>query len=345
MPTPRKLLVFDLDETLVHAAATPFAHPADFVIGDYSVYVRPHASEMIALLAAHYDFGVWSSASKAYVEEVSGRLFESRFPLKFVWSVERCIQRVDVASNGYVYIKDLRKLQGLGYGLDQITVLDDSPEKISRQPRNHLRISPWVGAQDDHALADMAQLLLARCQTAMHDFTFTPITRADFPLLSQWLQTPHVARWWADDPSPAAIEADYGGCVDGTEPAAVFIAHYDGQPVGLIQRYRFGAYPEYIAEMAHIMPIPEDVTSIDYLIGPGDQLGRGLGGRMIAAFVDATWRADPGTSSMIVPVHADNRASWRALEQAGFHRMVQGDLTPDNPADSRAHVIYRLERR
>ncbi len=59
-------------------------------------------------------------------------------------------------------------------------------------------------------------------------FTFTPLRRCDFSLLSEWLSTPHVARWWDDDPSLAAIEADYGGCVDGTETAEVFIAHCDG---------------------------------------------------------------------------------------------------------------------
>jgi aminoglycoside 6'-N-acetyltransferase len=58
----------------------------------------------------------------------------------------------------------------------------------------------------------------------MH-FDFLPVQRADFALLSLWLSTVHVMRWWHDDPSLDAIENDYGGCVDGTEPAEVFIAY------------------------------------------------------------------------------------------------------------------------
>ncbi len=54
--------------------------------------------------------------------------------------------------------------------------------------------------------------------------------------------TAHVTRWWNDGPSLAAIEADYGGVVDGTEPAAAFIAYRDAVPIGLIQRYRVDAY-------------------------------------------------------------------------------------------------------
>ena len=72
----------------------------------------------------------------------------------------------------------------------------------------------------------------------MRCFEFTPIRRADFPLLNDWLSTAHVARWWHDDPSLDAIESDYGGCVDGTDPAEAFIARCDGAAVGLIQRYR-----------------------------------------------------------------------------------------------------------
>lgn len=75
-------------------------------------------------------------------------------------------------------------------------------------------------------------------------------------MLGEWLATPHVARWWADDPSAAPIEADYGGCVDGTEAADVFIASLDARPIGLIQRYRLDAYPPYIEELAALMTVP-----------------------------------------------------------------------------------------
>ena len=179
---------------------------------------------------------------------------------------------------------------------------------------------------------------------SMKNFTFRPITRGDFTLLSQWLATPHVARWWADDASAAAIEADYGGCVDGTEPAEVFIAHCGARPAGLIQRYRLDAYPQYIEELAAIMTVPAAAWSIDYFLGPADVLGQGLGTRMVQAFVARIWRDDNAASCVIVPTNAYNRASWRSLERAGFTRVASGDLTPDNPVDDPAHFIYRLDR-
>lgn len=174
--------------------------------------------------------------------------------------------------------------------------------------------------------------------------TFRLINRTDFGLVSEWLTMPHVARWWANDPSAAAIEAGYGGCVDGTEPAEAFIVRRDDKPIGLIQRYRLDAYPHYIEELAALIAVPAAAYSIDYFVGSADILGHGLGSRMISAFTARLWLDDPGASCIIVPTTALNRASWRSLERAGFVKVASGDLTPDNPIDDPAHFIYRIDR-
>jgi hypothetical protein len=47
---------------------------------------------------------------------------------------------------------------------------------------------------------------------------------------------------------------------------------------------------------------------------------------------------------VIVAVHADNAASWRALEKAGLTRVGSGEIAPDNPIDDRRHHVYRIDR-
>lgn len=178
----------------------------------------------------------------------------------------------------------------------------------------------------------------------MNGWRFRPLARSDFHLLAGWLATPHVARWWADDPTPAALEADYGACIDGTEPAEVFIALHAGEPLGLVQRYALAAYPEYLEQLAPWLHVAAGAWSIDYLIGPEASVGRGLGTGMVAAFTTCLWADVPAASGIVVPVHADNRASWRTLERAGFRFVARADLEPDNPADSPDHRIYGLER-
>jgi aminoglycoside 6'-N-acetyltransferase len=163
-------------------------------------------------------------------------------------------------------------------------------------------------------------------------------------MLRRWLLTPHVARWWADDSSDEGLEDMYGGCIDGTEPAEVFIAGRGGRPIGLAQRFRMDAYSTYREEIAALTGVPAGTSSIDYLIGPEDAIRRGWGTEMIRAFTARLWRDDARAMSIIVPVHAENRASWRVLERAGFRRVAAGHMAPDNPIDTMDHLIYRLDR-
>ena len=175
--------------------------------------------------------------------------------------------------------------------------------------------------------------------------TLRRVARCDFPLLARWLAEPHVARWWAHDTSPAAVEADFGPDVDGLEASEVYIASLDDrQPIGLIQRFRIADYPATRNEMAAIVSIPDDAISIDYFIGESRQLRRGLGSAMIRQCVRASWRDWPDAGPVIVAVHADNEASWRVLLCAGFKCVGGGLMAPDNPVDDRRHLIYRLDR-
>jgi aminoglycoside 6'-N-acetyltransferase len=178
----------------------------------------------------------------------------------------------------------------------------------------------------------------------MNALNFRRLARADFALLGAWLAQPHVARWWNHDPSPPSVEADFGPSVDSTDPAEAFIASARGRPVGLIQRYTFADNPGYIAELAPLIAVPGAALSIDYFIGEPDALRRGVGSAMIRAAVASIWRNYPSAPMVVVPVVAANTASWRVLERAGFRRVAEGPLAPDNPVDDWAHFVYRIER-
>jgi len=137
----------------------------------------------------------------------------------------------------------------------------------------------------------------------------------------------------------AAIEAKYGPRVDGTEPTEVFVAEADGEPVGLIQRYRIRDYPDW-ERAVQIAAVPMDAVGIDYLLGDPALIGRGLGGQIIREFVQATWRQLPDASAIAVSVQQANRQSWRALEKAGFRRAWEGLLESDDPSDEGPSYIY-----
>jgi aminoglycoside 6'-N-acetyltransferase len=174
---------------------------------------------------------------------------------------------------------------------------------------------------------------------------FRRLRRDDFGLLARWLAEPAVARWWNHEVTPEAVERDFGPSVDGRDPAEMFLALSGDRPFGFIQRYRIAAEPEYAAELSRVCAVPPGALSIDYFIGETRWRGRGLGAGMIRAFVAHSWEVCPQADDVVVPVAVGNVASWRALEHAGFRRVAEGELTPDNPRDPRDHFVYRQQRR
>lgn len=173
--------------------------------------------------------------------------------------------------------------------------------------------------------------------------TFRRLTEDDFELLGSWLTDPEVRRWWNHDPAPHAVRRDFGPAVRGDEPSEDLVLLLDGAPVGLLQRCRFDDYPEYRAQVEACAEVPPGARTLDYLLGRPDVRGRGVGSAAIRAATDATWAEHPDTPAIVVPVVAANVASWRALEKAGYHRVAEGEMTPDNPVDDPLHYVYRVD--
>lgn len=174
--------------------------------------------------------------------------------------------------------------------------------------------------------------------------TWRPVTEADFPLLADWLARPHVHRYWHHDHSPEGVARDFGPGTRGEEAGEDLLVSVDGRPAGLVQRSRIEDYAEDFQALGAIAAVPPGAVTIDYFIADPAMTGRGLGTAVIRAVVADTWTAYPAAPAVIVGVVAGNTASWRALEKAGFRRVGEGDMPPDNPIDPPLHVVCRIDR-
>ena len=165
----------------------------------------------------------------------------------------------------------------------------------------------------------------------------------DLPVLAGWLGAPHVARWWREPSDLASVTARYGPLAAGVEPTEGLIVELDCRPVGFVQRYLLRDDPQWAATVA--VGVGElEAASIDYLIGEERLTGRGLGGRMVALVAADSWDRHRTIDAIVVDVRAEHRASWRALERAGFERVWSGTLASEDPSDDGPAHLY-LQRR
>jgi aminoglycoside 6'-N-acetyltransferase len=157
---------------------------------------------------------------------------------------------------------------------------------------------------------------------------FRPLREADLAQLNEWLQRPHVHRWWGDTKTLDETIAYYTPALRGEEPTDYYVIVVDGRDVGMIETYLCSDYPEWDA----IVQVGEGVAGVDLLIGEEELIGRGLGPEILRAFVRDVVRA----TACVASVDEENPRSWRAFEKAGFRHVR------DIEEEGRPHRLMRI---
>jgi len=164
-----KLLILDLDETLIYAAPNPLAHrPADFRLDNYHVYKRPGVDAFLETCQAWFTIAIWTSASPAYADACVAALLgeTARGDLAFVWASDRCTRRFDGETGVFYFRKELAKARrATGYRRAAIIAVDDTPQKWETARGNLARVAPFTGDANDSELpkllADLNHLRFA----------------------------------------------------------------------------------------------------------------------------------------------------------------------------------------
>lgn len=157
-------MVFDLDETLVHATEKTGSRDTQqlasgFDLPPYFVFVRPYVEDVLRAAAQRAQIGIWTSSGEQYAQAILDRIVPADVELSFVWTRSRCTLQREPESQADLWLKDLKKLRRRGWRLERVLMVDDSPEKLHRQRGNLLRMHPFEGAADDIQLWLLARVL------------------------------------------------------------------------------------------------------------------------------------------------------------------------------------------
>ena len=148
----RKLLILDLDETLIYATERDLERDFDFIVGPYFVYKRPFLDDFLKFCFENFEVAVWTSSTRNYAAEVIENIFDYDHPISFFWARERCTISFNAEERVDFYEKKMLKIKQRGYDLRSVIVIDDSPEKWRSSYGNLVRVKPFFGEIDDDEL-------------------------------------------------------------------------------------------------------------------------------------------------------------------------------------------------
>ncbi|XP_073969137.1 CTD nuclear envelope phosphatase 1-like protein dullard isoform X2 [Rhodnius prolixus] len=161
----RKVLVLDLDETLIHSHHEPNARqlnktatPPDFVLKvviernpvRFFVHKRPHVDFFLDIVSQWYELVVFTASMEIYGAGVADKLDNNRGILKRRYYRQHCTPDLGT------YTKDLSAVTA---DLSSVFILDNSPGAYRSYPDNAIPIKSWFADPMDTALLNLLPVL------------------------------------------------------------------------------------------------------------------------------------------------------------------------------------------
>jgi len=161
----RKVLVLDLDETLIHShhdgvqrQTVKPGTPPDFILKvtierhpvRFFVHKRPHVDYFLDVVSKWYELVVFTASMEIYGAGVADKLDNGRKILQRRYYRQHCT--LDLGS----YTKDL---SNISHDLSSIFILDNSPGAYRSYPANAMPIKSWFTDATDTALLNLLPVL------------------------------------------------------------------------------------------------------------------------------------------------------------------------------------------
>lgn len=170
-----KLLVLDLDSTLIHSeyltAQNLDTKLETFIIKDeevslYQVKKRPFLGKFIQEANKYFALGVWTASNETYADAVIANLFNG-IDLAVRYSREKCVIEYHPQTTMIKKIKKpLSKITSENKNFHEKNTLfiDDNPTTYEDNSANAIGVSPWTGQEDDYLLKQLIDIIKVASQ-------------------------------------------------------------------------------------------------------------------------------------------------------------------------------------
>lgn len=155
---PRKTLILDLDETLIHSVSkggsTSTGHMVEVRLGQhailYYVHKRPHCDLFLQRVSKWYDVVIFTASIQEYADPVIDWLEQEQKYFKARYYRQHCTYRFGA------YMKDLAVVQ---QDLSQAIIVDNSPLSYRLNEENAVPIEGWINDPSDNDLLYLVVVL------------------------------------------------------------------------------------------------------------------------------------------------------------------------------------------
>jgi Dullard-like phosphatase family protein len=162
-PARQKILVLDLDETLVHCSFYPprmydFTACVAVESSVYEIFIqkRPCVDEFIARVCRLYYVIIFTASVDPYANPIIDRICPSL-------PQQQRLFREDCTFHDGFFVKDLAIF---GVPLERIIIVDNNPGSFLMHPRNAILSKTWEGDRNDTELMDYIMPILSECAEA-----------------------------------------------------------------------------------------------------------------------------------------------------------------------------------
>jgi RimJ/RimL family protein N-acetyltransferase len=143
----------------------------------------------------------------------------------------------------------------------------------------------------------------------------------DLSLISRWMNSPAVARFWGLSGPPSVTEEHVWAQLAGDGRSVPCIGVLEGTPMSYWELYRADLDP-----LARHYPARPHDTGIHLLIGTVSDRGRGLGSTLLRAVADLALDRRPACARIVAEPHLCNTPSVVAFMHAGFRFSAEVEL-------------------